>query len=87
MDTTLGTSGLSSVVTSGSSATTADTVILTANGVPSTYFYNGANWKKVALGSPNADTTVLAIGTSTQIVRKGSASGYSTLTQQVPYNL
>jgi len=86
-DTTLGTSGLSSVVTSGASATLADTVILTANGVASTYFYSGTNWKKVALGSPNADTTVLAIGTSIQIVRKGSASGYSTLSQAVPYNL
>lgn len=86
-DTTLGTSGLSTVVTSGASATLADTVILTANGVASTYFYSGTNWKRVALGSPNADTTVLAIGTSIQIVRKGSASGYSTLTQAVPYNL
>ena len=86
-DTTLGTSGLSSVVTSGASTTLADTVILTANGVASTYFYNGTNWKKVALGSPNADTTVLAIGTSMQIVRKGSASGYTTLTQAVPYTL
>ncbi len=86
-DTTLGTSGLSSVVTSGATATLADTVILTANGVVSTYFYNGTNWKKVAFGTPNADTTVLAIGTSMQIVRKGSASGYSTLTQPVPYTL
>jgi len=86
-DTTLGTSGLSSVVTSGASATLADTVILTANGVASTYFYNGTNWKRLALGTPNADTTVLAIGTSMQIVRKGSASGYTTLSQAVPYNL
>ena len=86
-DTTLGTSGLSTVVTSGASATLADTVILTANGVVSTYFYNGTNWKKVAFGTPNADTTVLAIGTSMQIVRKGSASGYTTLSQAVPYTL
>ena len=86
-DTTLGTSGLSTVVTSGASATLADTVILTANGVVSTYFYNGTNWKKVAFSTPNADTTVLAIGTSMQIVRKGSASGYTTLTQAVPYTL
>jgi len=86
-DTTLGTSGLSSVVTSGASVTLADTVILTANGVVSTYFYNGTNWKKVAFGTPDANTTVLAIGTSMQIVRKGSASGYTTLSQAVPYNL
>ncbi len=86
-DTTLGTSGLSSVVTAGATATLADTVLLTANGVVSTYFYNGTNWKKVAFGTPTADTTVLAIGTSMQIVRKGSASGYTTLSQAVPYNL
>jgi hypothetical protein len=86
-DTTLGTSGLSSVVTAGATATLADTVLLTANGVVSTYFYNGTNWKKVAFGTPTADTTVLAIGTSMQIVRKGSASGYTTLSQALPYSL
>jgi hypothetical protein len=89
-DTTLGTSGLSSVVTAGANPTLADTVILTANGVVSTYFYDGTIWKKVAFQTPPADNTVLAIGTSIQIVRKGSASGasgYSTLTQPVPYTL
>jgi hypothetical protein len=74
-------------VTAGATATLADTVLLTANGVVSTYFYNGTVWKKVAFGTPDADDTDLAIGTSMQIVRKGSASGYTTLTQPVPYSL
>ncbi len=86
-DTTLGSSGLSSVVTPGANATSADTVILTANGVVSTYFYSGTTWKKVAFGTPDANGTVLGIGTSMQIVRKGSATGYTTLSQPVPYDL
>ena len=87
VDTTLGTSGLSSVVTAGASASVADTVILTSGGAASTFFYNGTNWKKVVLGSPNADTQPITIGSSIQIIRKGSAAGYSTLSQAVPYSL
>jgi len=66
---------------------TADTVILTAAGVASTYFYNGTNWKKNAFGTPTSDTNIVDIGTTLQITKKGSAANYSTLTQAVPYSL
>jgi hypothetical protein len=59
--------------------------VLTSGGTASTYFYNGTNWKRVALGSPNADTTPVPIGTSISIVKKGSTAGYATLTQEPPY--
>jgi hypothetical protein len=86
-DTTLGTSGLSTVVTSGATVSSADTVVLFANGAATTYFFNGTNWKRVALGTPNADTTPLLIGTAIQVIRKGATSGYTTLVQDLPYNL
>jgi len=88
-DSTLGSLGLQNLVgwQSGSSASTADTVVLTSAGAASTYFYNGTNWKRVALGSPNADTTPIPVGTTISISKKGSAAGFSTLTQQAPYNL
>ena len=70
---------------SGSSASVADTVILTSSGSVNTYFYNGTNWKRVALFSPNSDATPVPIGTSVSIVKKGLSTGFATLTQQPPY--
>ena len=88
-DSTLGTIGLQNLAgwQAGSSASTADTVVLTSAGAASTYFWNGTNWKRVALGSPNADTTPIPIGTTISINKKGSTAGFSTLTQVTPYTL
>jgi hypothetical protein len=87
--TTLSNIGLQNVAgwVASSSVTTADTVILTASGVASTYFYNGTNWKKNTFGTPTSDTVLVDIGTTLQVTKKGSATGYSTLTQLVPYSL
>jgi hypothetical protein len=86
VDSTLATSGLSSVVTAGGNVSVADVVTLTSNGSATNYFYNGTEWRRQ---SPNiaANSTPIAVGTSVRISRKGSASGYSTLSQVVPYNL
>jgi hypothetical protein len=88
-DSTLGSIGLQNVPgwQAGASASVADTVILTSSGSASTYFFNGTNWKRVALGSPNADDTVIPAGTTISINKKGVASGFSTLTQASPYSL
>lgn len=67
--------------------TSADTVILTANGIPATYWYDGANWKKIAPGYPISDSVLIQIGTTVQISKKGNTSGYSTYIQQIPYNI
>jgi hypothetical protein len=87
VETTLGTSGLSTVVSPGATAAAADTVVLTAGGAASTFFYNGTDWKKVVLGTPTANTNPIPIGTSVQIIRKGTAAGFTTLSQAVPYSL
>ena len=86
-DSTLLSSGLSSVVTAGASAAVADTVVLTSGGSASTYFYNGTNWRRVFTGSPLADSTPIPVGTTVQVVRKGSAAGFTVLSQSVPYSL
>ncbi len=72
---------------SGPNASSADTVVLTSGGSASTYFYDGTNWRRVAFGSPLADNTVIGVGTTVQIVRKGTAAGYGTLAQTPPYTL
>jgi len=88
-DSTLSSLGLQSLVgwQSGASASAADTVVLTSAGSANTYFYNGTNWKRVALGSPNADTTPIPPGTTVSINKRGSAAGYTTLSQTTPYSL
>ena len=85
VDSTLATSGLSTVVTAGANANTADTVRLTSAGSVNTYFYDGTNWRRQALGSPLANDTPIPLGTAMQIFRRGSAAGYTTLNQAVPY--
>jgi hypothetical protein len=72
---------------SGPNASSADTVVLTSVGSANTYFYDGTNWRRVAFGSPLANTTVIGIGTTVQIIRKGTAAGYGTLSQNPPYTL
>lgn len=88
-DSTLGSLGLQNLAgwRTGVSASAADTVVLTSAGSANTYFFNGSNWKRVALGSPNADDTVIFIGATISIIKKGTAAGYSTLTQTTPYTL
>jgi hypothetical protein len=39
------------------SSATADTVTLVVNGSATTYFYDGANWRRVGLGGANANDT------------------------------
>lgn len=89
VDSTLSQLGLQALPgwVSGASAAASDTVVLTAGGSAFTYWHDGANWKRVGPGSPISDTTVIGIGTSIQIGKKGSAGGYTALNQNVPYNL
>ena len=88
-DSTLGSLGLQSLAgwQTGVSPSAADTVVLTSAGSANTYFYNGTNWKRVALGSPNADDTAIPPGATISIIKKGTAAGFSTLTQTTPYIL
>jgi hypothetical protein len=88
-DSTLSSVGLQNLAgwLSGATAAAADTVVLTSGGSANTYFYDGSNWRRVALGSPLANDTVIPIGTTISINKRGSAAGYTTLTQIPPYSL
>jgi hypothetical protein len=73
---------------SNATATLADKVVLVNSaGVSSTYFYNGTGWKRVALGTPAADTTAIPAGSMIFINKLGTTPGYSTLSQALPYTL
>jgi hypothetical protein len=88
-DSTLSSVGLQNLAgwQAGASAAAADTVVLTSGGSANTYFYDGSNWRRVALGSPLANDTIIPVGTTISINKKGSAAGYTTLTQAPPYSL
>ena len=72
---------------SGASASAADTLALSSGGSVSTFFFDGTNWKRVALGSPLANSNVVPVGASILINKKGSASGFASYQHTAPYNL
>jgi len=72
---------------SGASAGTADTLALSSGGSVTTFFFDGTNWKRVALGSPLANTNVVPVGASILINKKGNAAGFASYQHTAPYNL
>ena len=73
---------------SSASSSTADTVVLTTTtGSTTTFFHDGTNWRRVALGSPIANTNLVPVGTSLQISKRGNASGFAEYQNTAPYNL
>lgn len=65
----------------------ADNVVLILNGITSTYFHDGKNWRRTTLGSPLADDTVIPAASGIMIIRKGQNSGYDSYSGYPPYNL
>jgi hypothetical protein len=88
-DSTLASLGLNTIPgwQSGANASAADTVVLTSNGGANTYFYDGTNWRRVAFGNPISNDALIGVGTTVMISKKGSATGFNTLSQARPYNL
>lgn len=72
---------------SGASAGAADTLALSSGGSVSTFFFDGSNWRRVALGSPLADTNAVPVGASIMINKKGNATGFASYQHAAPYNL
>lgn len=71
---------------SGASSSSADTIVLTVNGSAATYFHNGTSWRRVGLGSGNADATVVPTGASVLINKRGNAPGFTTYQHNSPYS-
>jgi hypothetical protein len=72
---------------SAASAGEADTVVLSAGGSATTYFHDGSNWRRVGLGSAVANDTVVPVGASVLINKKGNATGFATYQHTAPYRL
>ena len=74
---------------SGANAKIADTLLIQASSgaTPKTYFYNGSNWVENRPGLPVSNTNAVPVGASIQVTKRGSAAGYTDLSQPVPYNL
>jgi hypothetical protein len=70
----------------GTNQTATDNVVVVANGTATTYYYNGTNWRRFPLPA-SQDNVAIPIGSAVQIIKKGSAPGYSTLARPVPYSL
>jgi len=70
-----------------SSSGLADTVVLSSGGSLTTFFHDGTNWRRVALGSPNANTNTVPVGASIMINKRGSSGGYAAYENAAPYNL
>jgi len=71
----------------GTTQAATDNVMIVSSGNATTYFYNGTNWRRGSGPTSSQDNVSIPIGSSVQIIKKGSATGYSTLSQVVPYTL
>jgi hypothetical protein len=87
-DSTLSSIGLQSLPgwTSASTPSSADIVLISSGGSLTTYFYDGTSWRRSGPGNP-VTNPVIPVGATLSIVKRGTAAGYSTLNQALPYSL
>jgi hypothetical protein len=74
----------------GTNQASTDNVVVLVNGTPTTYYYHvsptATNWRRFPLPT-SQDNVSIPIGAAIQINKKGTAPGYSSLAQTIPYNL
>ena len=70
-----------------STASTADKVQLLSGGVYKTYYFDGTNWRQVALGNPIKNGDLPGATACVLFNKLGTASGTSVLSQSRPYSL
>ena len=85
-DSTLVTLGLHSLSnwTSNATAQSADHVLITSTGTTQRFYHTGTEWRNAGTDAAS-DATPIPTGASVHILQKGSAAGYTTLSQSVPY--
>jgi len=88
-DITLGTLALQNTPgwTKNAASASADKVVLVTAGSASTYWHNGTDWRKTGAGTPISNTNIVPAGATIYINKVGTASGYSTYNQALPYTL
>lgn len=72
---------------SSTSARDADTVVLLSSGTAASYFYDGTNWRRISLGSPLSDGTLIPFNGGVMTIRKGSSQGHDQYTKEPPFSL
>jgi uncharacterized protein (TIGR02597 family) len=70
---------------SNSSSALADKLMLLSGGVWKTYFYDGSNWRQVALGNPIKNSDVVSSTSGILLNRLGSSSTTALYTRNLPY--
>jgi hypothetical protein len=70
----------------GATPSVSDRVVLSRDGSVSTFWNNGTNWKRAALGSPNADTNVVAAAGAMLINKTTPGQTYTTFEDSQPYS-
>jgi hypothetical protein len=85
-DSTLATLGLHSLSnwTSNATAQSADHVLITSNGTTQRFYHTGTEWRNAGTDVASGATPIPA-GASVHILQKGSDTGFTTLSQSVPY--
>jgi hypothetical protein len=83
----LGIQNLSGWVSTPTATSLTDNVVVTAGGTATTYYYNGTNWRRTSGPTTSQDTVSIPIGSAVQVIKKGNTTGFSSLTQSVPYTL
>ena len=88
-DVTLLASGIQSIPgwTANTASGSADKVQLLSGGVYKTYYFDGTNWRQVALGNPIKNTDLIGTTAGVLLNKLGTASGTAVLTQALPYTL
>ena len=71
--------------TTGANANVADTVQVFISGLWRTYWFDGTNWRRQALGSPISDSQVIPAGSNVILNQRGTSTGISLLAQIKPY--
>jgi hypothetical protein len=70
----------------GATASMSDRIVLSKDGSVSTFWNNGTNWKRVALGSPNADTNQVTAAGAFLINKTTPGQTYTTFVDSQPYS-
>jgi hypothetical protein len=69
----------------GATSSVADTLTISQGGSISTFFFDGANWRKISLGLPLSNGFNIPLGASVLISKKGGQDGFTDLSDPSPY--
>lgn len=72
---------------SAASAENADLLMLNSGGTWVSYFHNGSHWQRTTGPAVDRGGVMISSGTAIQLFKRGTASGFSPFTRQLPYAL